>query len=158
MAVAMDRVSCCARSVVRAGVASEPASSARGHHDLGVSRPVTTKSVSRERQAMQWNRSSRSGVSPWPPATRPRRSASARRSETRNSRMLMDAYLRPFLPGIAPIAVALSAALAIINARCTAALRAACHPCHAHRSERTPDDGLGSRDDAGYTRDRKPPS
>ena len=50
------------------------------------------------------------------------------------------------------------ALLAIINARCTAALRAACHPCHAHRSERTPDDGLGSRDDAGYTRDRKPPS
>ena len=53
----------------------------------------------------------------------------------RNSRMLMDAYLRPFLPGIAPIAVALSAALAIINARCTAALRAACHPRHG-RSDR----------------------
>jgi hypothetical protein len=46
-------------------------------HGLGVSLPVSTKSVRRERQAVHRNRRLRSRVSPRPAATKPVRSASA---------------------------------------------------------------------------------
>jgi hypothetical protein len=48
------------------------------HHGFGVSLPVTTKSVRRDRQSEHRNRSAQSGVSPRPAAIRAGRSASAR--------------------------------------------------------------------------------
>jgi hypothetical protein len=47
---------------------------------------------------------------------------------------------------------------AVVNARRAAPRRTARDPGHADRRERTPDDGLGGRDDAVDTRDRKPSS
>ena len=45
---------------------------------------------------------------------------------------------------------------AVINTGRAASCRTPRDPGHADRSERAPDDGLGGRDDAMDTRDRKP--